>query len=88
MNITKFLLDEGIAHHEKHAQNIIAKLELWKLYNEGSYGLIMTRSRCYRDWRNAGENPNEAARKAIAGEPAPAPLIAEADILHDLANYG
>lgn len=78
MNIVKFLLDEKIATCQKHAENIIAKLELWKLYNEGQYGLIMTRARLYRDFRNAGENSNEAARKAVAGDPAPAPLIAEA----------
>ena len=72
-NVTKFLMDEGIANHPKHAENIIKKLELWKLYNEGSIGLIMTRARLYRDWKNAGENRDEAARKAI--EAAPVPLL-------------
>jgi len=83
-NITKFLMDEGIACHAKHAENIIAKLELWKLYNEGSIGLIMTRARLYRDWKNAGENRDEAARKAIAGEAAPVPLIVRAAQHHEV----
>lgn len=73
MNIIKFLLDEKIATCEAHARNIIVKLHLGDLYNDGSYVLIMTRARCYRDWRNAGEN-----KDAADSEAAPAPLIAEA----------
>ncbi len=78
MNIVKFLVDEKIATCRPHAEKIIAKLLLWQLYNDGKLGEIMTRARCYRDWRNAGENSDVAARRAIAGEKAPAPLIAEA----------
>jgi hypothetical protein len=78
MNITKFLIDERIAKCQKHAENIIAKLELYKLYNDGKLGEIMTRARCYRDWRNAGESSDVAATKAIAGEAAPTPLLQEA----------
>lgn len=77
-DITKFLIDEKIATCRPHAEKIIAKLKLFELYNDGKYGEIMTRARAYRDLRNAGENSDEAARKAIAGEAAPAPLLAEA----------
>ena len=78
MNIIEFLLDEKIATCEAHARNIIVKLHLGDLYNDGKYGEIMIRARVYRDFRNAGEKSDIAAQKAIAGEQPPAPLLVEA----------
>ena len=84
MNITEWLLEEKIAHHWKHAQNIIVLLKLFDLYNEKKFGEIKTRARLYRDWKNAGENTQTAADNAFAGKPVPAPMFDE--VLHSEAT--
>lgn len=83
MNLTEWLLEEKIAHHWKHAQNIIVGLELFDLYNEGKFDEIKARARLYRDWRNSQIYPKSDTKscyeKAIAGVAVPiTPLITEA----------
>ncbi len=85
MNMTEWLLSEKIAHHWKHAQNIIVLLKLFDLYNEKKFDEIKVRAHLYRDWKNAGENTQVAADNAITGKPIPAPLLE--GVLHSEATW-
>jgi hypothetical protein len=72
MNIIEWMTDEGIVKNEIQAQNIIAGLRLWELYNQKDYDGIKDRVRLYRSWRPKTDKKNEvpswqAFQLAIAG---------------------
>ena len=73
-SIGDWLVENGIAHHWKQAENITRLLHLGELYNAKKFDEIRVRARLYRDLRNAGKETKEAAEMAIAGDPAPAPM--------------
>jgi len=86
-SITDWMLSEKLATHWKQAENIIRGLKLGDLYNAKQFDEIRKRTRLYRDWRNSGVYGKLAQpcyEKAIAGEPAPAPLLE--GVLHSEAQ--
>ena len=81
MNIIQWLLESGHAKAERHAENIIALLELWKLYEVQDYDGIKARVELYEAWKTSGmydkKDRAACADRAIAGEPVPElPIIA------------
>ena len=98
MNIIQWLLESGHAKAERHAENIIALLELWKLYEVQDYDGIKARVELYEAWKTSGmydkKDRAACADRAIAGEPVPElPMLDEIDyemidnqILFDMAK--
>lgn len=78
-NIVEQLVAEGIAQNNWQAANIANGLDLIHCKDDDER---MKRARLYRDWRNSQYFPKSDTKscfeKAIAGEPAPAPLLKEA----------
>lgn len=78
MNIHEWMLKNKYAMTGFQASHIYEGLLLWKC---GSFDEQVERVKLYRSWRNSkvyGNNRKPCFEKAIKGEPAPAPLIAEA----------
>lgn len=71
-DLIEWMITEKIAHHPRHAGNIILKLHLGELDNDEAQ---KARCQLYREWRRAGENSDVAAIRAIKGEAAPQRLI-------------
>jgi len=78
-NICDELVVRKIAENNWHAAGMLNKLKCFELKTDAER---LARCELYKAWKMAGENKSEAARKAIAGEVAPVPLIP----LHDVTE--
>ena len=84
-SITEWLIDNKIAHHQNHAQNIIAGLQLGRLWELKDFDGIEKRARLYRRWRDSqvyGKQTAPCFEKAIAGVEPPKELFA-IDVITD-----
>ena len=83
MKMITWLIEDGHAKAERHAENIIALLKLHELWNEGKFDEIKERVKLYEAWKTSGmykkTDRAACAMKAIAGEPVPAVDMFEAD---------
>ncbi len=79
MNIIQWLLENGYANVQRHAENIIVLLKLNELYDVQEFEGIKARVRLYEAWKRSGlydkKDRAACAMKAIAGEPVPAPVV-------------
>lgn len=79
MNIIQWLLENGHAKAQRHAENIIALLRLNELYDAQDFDGIKARVKLYETWKTSGlydkKDRAACAMKAIAGEPVPAPVV-------------
>ena len=79
MNMIEWLIEDGHAKMPKHAENIIALLKLYELWNDGKYDEVKERVKLYEAWKTSGmykkSDRAACAAKAIAGEAVPAPAV-------------
>jgi len=79
MNMIQWLIENGHAKAQRHAENIIALLELHELYNAGKYDEVKERVKLYEAWKTSGmydkKDRKACAEKAIKGESVPAPVV-------------
>jgi hypothetical protein len=73
----EMMIREKIAKNQWQASHIAEGLELWKC---GTREEQTVRCKLYRDWRNAGEDPATAYRRAKNGDAVPVPMFD--DVLH------
>lgn len=89
MNIIQWLLENGHAKAQRHAENIIVLLKLNELYDLKDYEGIKARVVLYQDWKkflaevkNKKKVRDLATWNAIAGLPVPElPMDVEAAII-------
>ena len=75
-SITEWLINEGIAHHIKHAENIIALLHLGELWNNKDYETIKQRARDYRKFRRGTKDSSAlCAQYVLEGKEPPEELF-------------
>lgn len=75
MNIIDELVTRKIATNPFHAAGMLNALQCGSLKTDEER---LFRCELYKAWKLAGENKQEARRKAIAGEPAPIVMFTEA----------